>query len=161
MNFISYREAVSIFPKTTFLRRVVFPSSREELGPYWESRWSHKFCEQGYTVHVNEPPPDMCIGVRSPLDRHAWVIRFEGMYIVSGSKTATVIGFTDKGGDNSSIRKEANRSVYGDPDLAGYRFELVWLSQVAHGHRQWRLSIFEPSLFWYLFLTDVLDRESY
>ncbi|KAJ3530865.1 hypothetical protein NMY22_g8396 [Coprinellus aureogranulatus] len=134
MNFISHKEAVSLFPKTTFLDRVIIPCSRDDLGQFWNPIWAREFREKGFRVQTSHSRAPFSIGERTVKGNQSWVIDFEDA-------------------DQRLIAIEEERSIYGGYDIDDQKFDLVWMSEMDFGMRVWRLAVFEPKVFWYLIPT--------
>ena len=77
MNFIGAREAVSLFPKSTFLHRTFYPVSRRLLGSDWNPPWVAKYASRGYHIDTSSRDPASATGARSVADRHSWVINLD------------------------------------------------------------------------------------
>lgn len=78
MNFLSHREAVSMFPNNTFIKRTFYPSSREDLGPHWNPLWAQEYRDKGFRVLINRRAAPVHLGRRSAKDHRSWVIEFAG-----------------------------------------------------------------------------------
>lgn len=78
MNYISHREAVSMFQNNTFIKRTFYPSSREYLGPNWNPMWAQEYRDKGFRVLINKRAAPVHLGKRFTKDQRSWVIKFTG-----------------------------------------------------------------------------------
>ncbi|KAF6742483.1 hypothetical protein DFP72DRAFT_830471 [Ephemerocybe angulata] len=78
MNYISHDEAVSVFPISTFVDRVSYPSSRFDLGSDWNPAWKLKYEARGFHFDIESLNPMILLGKRFVKDQHCWVIPHEG-----------------------------------------------------------------------------------
>ncbi|KAF6742988.1 hypothetical protein DFP72DRAFT_829185 [Ephemerocybe angulata] len=62
MNYISHKEAVSVFPRATLVEKIAYPSSRETLGQMWNPPWKVKYEKRGYLVETSNPRPRLTLG---------------------------------------------------------------------------------------------------
>ena len=83
MNFISHKEAVSVFPKATFIDRRFYVCSRTPLGSEWSPDWARKYEKRGFEIYTRNVVIDTSIvGTRTVKDQFSWVIgHVEGKYV--------------------------------------------------------------------------------
>ncbi|KAF6744352.1 hypothetical protein DFP72DRAFT_826069 [Ephemerocybe angulata] len=78
MNYITYCEAVSVFPSASLVDKVAYPADRETLGSKWNPAWKIKYEGRGYRVDTSNPHPRLKLGERFAKDNHSWCIKFQG-----------------------------------------------------------------------------------
>lgn len=78
MNFLSHKEAISVFPASTFISRVFYPSSRPDLGFLWNPPWVRVYEGMGFKVDSQRPHPGLRLGLRSVKDKYSWVVPING-----------------------------------------------------------------------------------
>lgn len=78
MNFITHREAVSVFPRTTFLENTFWVCSRQDLGPNWDPSWAKKYIDRGYAIESRRATTSIPSTTRYLLDRFCWTLTFKG-----------------------------------------------------------------------------------
>ncbi|KAF6750732.1 hypothetical protein DFP72DRAFT_851533 [Ephemerocybe angulata] len=133
MNYLSHKEAVSIFPRATFLEKTAYPSSRPNLGSEWDSAWKIKYKRRGYRVVTDNSAPSLVLGERHSKDGQCWIIPF--------SKSQRAV----------TAREEA-RSQYKEGSDAKEAFELSLLHEKGKGDKvRYRLGVFEPEVWGYLY----------
>ncbi|KAF6765292.1 hypothetical protein DFP72DRAFT_870617 [Ephemerocybe angulata] len=135
INYVTYREAVSVFPKTTFLKRVGYVTSRRSLGNAPKPSWIVKYEKRGYTFDLHSRHPSVELADRSTGDNRCWRIAF------------------DSDEPNAEIEAEANNAIYGPLGLDELKFELSWVPEEENGRLpvRFRLGIYEPELWDYIF----------
>ncbi|KAF5325801.1 hypothetical protein D9611_000602 [Ephemerocybe angulata] len=140
MNFITYREAVAIFPRTTFLKRVGYISSRRRIGDIQKPMWRTKYEKRGFTFDTQSLRPSIELAARSLGDSRCWTILFKDL------------------GRHSVIGLDATYSIYRIPELDKIKFDLSWIPEGGLGHAtdRFRLGIYEPELWDYIYPWHIL-----
>jgi hypothetical protein len=77
MNFITHREAVSLFPRATIIDRTFYVSSKLPLEKNWNPVWAQKYRKRGYNIDVSSVVLNLPVGFRRVNDKYSWTIRFE------------------------------------------------------------------------------------
>ncbi|KAJ3535570.1 hypothetical protein NMY22_g6423 [Coprinellus aureogranulatus] len=94
MNLITSRQAISLFPKSTFLSRRSYAT--QALDNPKACDWAQKYRERGFDVvsSLKQPfPSDAVEGARYVGDQHSWVITFdEPLYQDIGSELERIYG---------------------------------------------------------------------
>ncbi|KAF6746287.1 hypothetical protein DFP72DRAFT_1076495 [Ephemerocybe angulata] len=139
MNFITHKEAVSLFPRSSFIDAVSYPNSKHRLGYGWNPYWKRKYEGRGYRVSIYDSNPPVPLGRRSAKDIHSWHISFPEA-------------------DNDLLIQEEKRSYYLPTNVDEISFEVSLLHEPgqSRGHA-FRIGIFEPDVWDYLYPWHVLN----
>lgn len=78
MNYITHREAVSVFPHLTFEKQIFYVCSKERLGNDWKPSWVDKYRKRGYLIDTSSLDPLIDTGRRTVKDKNSWVIKADG-----------------------------------------------------------------------------------
>lgn len=78
MNFMTHKQAISVFPEATFELRKFFVTSREPLGDEWNPAWAEKYTRRGFHIDRQSPSPQVEMGIRFVDDKYSWVVSFGG-----------------------------------------------------------------------------------
>ncbi|KAF6745502.1 hypothetical protein DFP72DRAFT_824352 [Ephemerocybe angulata] len=81
MNYVSHDEAVSVFPLSTFVKRVSYPSTRLGLGREWNPSWKAKYEAKGFRFDIKSLRPAVVLGRRFVKDRCCWVLPHGGEHV--------------------------------------------------------------------------------
>ncbi|KAF6755987.1 hypothetical protein DFP72DRAFT_306623 [Ephemerocybe angulata] len=135
MNYITHREAVSVFPASTFLDRVGYVSSRKKLGPGWDATWKRKYESRGFRFDTKSLHPKLQFGNRSTSDSLCWRVSFDDV------------------DEDSLIALEESRGVYGPEIFDPVRFEMSWITDpdASTAELRFRVGVYEPEIWDYLF----------
>ena len=87
MNFITHKDAVSLFPQLTLDQRVFYMASKHPLGEKWKAPWVDKYEMRGFHVDVWSNEAEM--HKRSVRDERSWTFRFDGESQSTSSKPGT------------------------------------------------------------------------
>ncbi|KAF5336601.1 hypothetical protein D9611_006612 [Ephemerocybe angulata] len=137
MNFITHKEAVSLFPRSSFIDAVAYPNSKHRLGFGWNPHWKRKYEGRGYRVSIDDPQPKVSLGRRSAKDMHSWCIPFPA---------------------NTLLIREEERGYYMPLNVDEVCFEVSLLHEPGRSRRHvFRIGIFEPEVWDYLYPWHILS----
>ncbi|KAF6752406.1 hypothetical protein DFP72DRAFT_849880 [Ephemerocybe angulata] len=170
MNYITYKEAVAVFPKATFLDRVAYPSSRKKFGEDWTPQWKTKYERRGFRFDTRSRKPALKLGDRSTKDKQCWRVplndraeTFGQRCVWRGSHMGAIQcspharELSNYGGD-IAIRLGENTSVYAQSEEEEFNFELSWVPEGEYPTpKRYRLGIYEPEIWDYLYPWHILQ----
>lgn len=75
MNFVTHSEAVSVFPRLTFVKRTFHISRLNAMEEGWNPSWMAKYTERGFRLDDYSAEIDCTMGHRRVMDK-SWIIPF-------------------------------------------------------------------------------------
>lgn len=149
MNFMTHQEAISLFPKATFIDRTFYPCDGESLEHGWNPPWKTKYERRGFRIDARSRMPAIRLHPRFVKDYLSWCIEFKGMYIRLDQKYPAHLR---KRADTPSIVLKAIRNaLYITGDIEDTQFEMVWMREplTTKSVRKGYLAINEPEVGYY------------
>ncbi|KAJ3523940.1 hypothetical protein NMY22_g11218 [Coprinellus aureogranulatus] len=115
MNFITHKQAVSLFPFATFEKRIFYVSKTTPMGDEWKPAWIDKYSKRGFSIDTRERHPFLVVGKRFIDDEHTWCIDFGG-------------------GDSDPYHRIAQtelNSIYVSNESEDFDWELTWAHELS------------------------------